>query len=79
MQKQVEGGTTGGGIELTKLSKNGSGAYRAASVLAKIIWLVSGATVTLNFLRKSMPRIGPAKAAYKKFEVNRLPGTGQFF
>jgi hypothetical protein len=49
MQKQVEGGTTGGGTELSKLSKNGSGADGAAAVLAKIIWLVSGATVALNF------------------------------
>jgi hypothetical protein len=49
MQKQVESSTTGGGTELSKLSKNGSEADGAAAVLTKIIWLVSGTTVTLNF------------------------------
>jgi hypothetical protein len=38
-----------------------------------MIWLVSGATVTLNFCKKSIPRIGLATAACKKLEVNILP------
>ncbi len=33
------------------------GAGGAAAVQANCIWLISGATVTLNFLRKSMPRM----------------------
>jgi hypothetical protein len=38
-----------------------------------MIWLVSGAKVILNFLNKSMPRMGPAAAACKKLEVKGLP------
>jgi hypothetical protein len=38
-----------------------------------MIWLVSGATVILNLLKKSMPRMGPATAACKKLEVKSLP------
>jgi hypothetical protein len=36
-------------------------------------WLVSGATVILNFLKKSMPSMGPATAACKHLAVNSLP------
>ncbi len=36
------------------------GAGEAAAVQANCIWLISGATVTLNFLKKSMPSMGPA-------------------
>jgi hypothetical protein len=39
------------------------GAGEAAAVQANCIWLMSGATVTSNFLKKSMPRMGPAAAA----------------
>ncbi len=35
------------------------------------IWLISGVTVT--FLKKSMPRMGPATAACRKVDVNSLP------
>jgi hypothetical protein len=38
----------------------------AAAEQANCIWLISGLTVTLNFLKKSMPRMGPATAACKK-------------
>jgi hypothetical protein len=41
------------------------GAGKAAAVQAN--WLISGATVTLNFLKKSMPRMGPATAACKNW------------
>jgi hypothetical protein len=40
---------------------------------ANMIWLASGAKVILNFLKKSMPRMGPATAACKKLEVKSLP------
>ncbi len=44
-----------------------------AAVQANITWLVSGVTVILNFLKKSMPRMGPATAACKNVAVNSLP------
>jgi hypothetical protein len=34
----------------------------AAAVQANWIWLISGTTVTLNFLKKSMPKMGPVKS-----------------
>jgi hypothetical protein len=49
------------------------GAGEAAAVQANCIWLISGTTVTLNFLKKSMPRMGPAAAACKKLDVKNLP------
>jgi hypothetical protein len=45
----------------------------ATTVQANMIWLVYGATVILNFLKKSMSRMGPASAASKKLEVKSLP------
>jgi hypothetical protein len=65
------GAGTGG--ELNKHGEAGEaavGKYRAgkaAAVQANCIWLMSGATVTLNFLKKSMPRMGPATAACKNW------------
>ncbi len=56
---------TGGGTELSKLGQKDLGADGATAVQAKSIWLVSGATVTLNFLRKSMSKMGPATVACK--------------
>ncbi len=38
----------------------------AAAEQANCIWLSSGETVALNFLKKSMPRMGPATAALQK-------------
>ncbi len=55
------------------MGKTDFGADGAAAVQAKCIWLVSGATVTLNVLRKSMPKIGPATAACKNCEEKSLP------
>ncbi len=38
----------------------------AAAEQANCIWLISGETVTLNFCKKSMLRMGPATAACRK-------------
>jgi hypothetical protein len=48
------------------------GAGEATAVQANCIWLI-GTTVTLNFLKKSMPRMGPVTAACKKLDVKSLP------
>ncbi len=48
-------------------------ASRAAAEQANSIWLISGETMTLNFLKKSMPRMGPATAACRKVDVESLP------
>ncbi len=45
----------------------------AIAVQANSTWLVSGATLILNFLKKAMPRMGPATAACKKLAVKSLP------
>jgi hypothetical protein len=55
------------------LGKTGSASAVAVTVQANSTWLVSGATVILNFLKKSMPRMGPANAACKNFAVKNLP------
>jgi hypothetical protein len=55
------------------------GEGEAAAVQANCIWLMSGATLTLNFLKKSMPRMGPATAACKKLDVNSLPWNCKVF
>jgi hypothetical protein len=48
-------------------------AGRAAAEQANCIWLISGETMTLNFLKKSMPRMGPTTAACSKVDVKSLP------
>ncbi len=48
-------------------------AGRAAAEQAKCIWLSSEETMTLNFLKKSMPRMGPATTACRKVDVKSLP------
>jgi hypothetical protein len=45
----------------------------AAAEQGKCIWLISGETVTLNLLEKSMPRMGLASAACRKVDVKSLP------
>jgi hypothetical protein len=45
----------------------------AASEQANCIWQISGETMTLNFLKKSMPRMGLATAACRKVDVKSLP------
>jgi hypothetical protein len=49
------------------------GECEAAEVQANCSWLMSETTVTLYFLKKSMPRMGPATAACKKLDVKSLP------
>ncbi len=69
----------GAGGKINKYSKadraadSKSGAGEAAAVQANCIWLISGTTVNLNFLKKSMPSLGPATAACKKLDVKSLP------
>ncbi len=55
------------------LGKVGSVAAGAVAIQANSTWLVSGATVILNILKKSMPRMGPATAACKNLAVISLP------
>jgi hypothetical protein len=77
------GAETGG--ELNKHGEAGGaaegkyGAGEAAAVQANCIWLISGATVTLNFLKSSMPRMGPATVACKKLDVKSLPWNCSVF
>jgi hypothetical protein len=49
------------------------GVGKAAAAQANCIWLISGTTVTLNFLKKSMPRMGPATVACRKLAGKSLP------
>jgi hypothetical protein len=75
-------GTSG---ELNKYGEAGEaavgklGAGEAAAAQANCIWLMSGETVILNYLKKSMPRMGPAIAACKKLDVKSLPWNWTFF
>ncbi len=65
-------GTVGELNKHGEASEAAAGKYvagEATAVQANCIWLMSGATVTLNFLKKSMPRMGPATAALKKLDV----------
>jgi hypothetical protein len=71
---RAKGGTAYG----KELGKRG-GTGEAATVQATRTWLVSGTTLTLNFLRKSMPEMGPATTACKKLEVKVCLEIGQFF
>jgi hypothetical protein len=57
----------------TKLGKKGLAAGGAVASQANRIWPVSGATLILNFLKKSMPRMGPANVACEKLAVKSLP------
>jgi hypothetical protein len=79
------GAGAGTGGELNKHGEAGEaavgklGAGEAAAAQANCIWLMSGETVTLNFLKKSMPRMGPATAACKKLNVKSLPRNWTVF
>ncbi len=68
----VGGGIRSGartGVKLDKLNETDGAAEGkiftggTAAEQANCIWLISGETMTFNFLRKSMPRMGPATAA----------------
>jgi hypothetical protein len=56
-----------------KTAEGTKGVGEAAAEQANCIWLIFGTTVTLNFLKKSMPRMGPATAACRKLDVKSLP------
>jgi hypothetical protein len=47
------------------LGKNNLAAAGAVAVQANSAWLISGATMIMNFLKKSLPRMGPATVACK--------------
>jgi hypothetical protein len=67
------------GVELDKRNKADGAAEgkilagRASAEQANCIWLISGETMTSNFLKKSMPRMGLATAACRKAYVKSLP------
>jgi hypothetical protein len=69
----------GADVELGKQCEAGGAAEGkilaggAAAEQANCIWLISGETMTLNFLKKSMPRMGLATAACRKVDVKSLP------
>jgi hypothetical protein len=79
------GAEAGTGGELNKDGEVGEaavgnlGAGETAAAQANCIWLKSGETVTLNFLKKSMPRMGPATVACKKLDVKSLPWNWTVF
>ncbi len=51
----------------------------AAAEQANCIWLSSGETMILCFLKKSLPRMGPATAACRKVDEKICLGIAQFF
>jgi hypothetical protein len=59
--------------EADEAAESKQGADGAAAVQVNCIWLIFGTTVTLNFLKKSLPRMGPDTAACKKLDVKNLP------
>ncbi len=69
----------GTGVELDK--KNEADRAAEGKILAggataeqvNSIWLISGETMTLNFLEMSMPRLGLATATRRKVDVKNLP------
>jgi hypothetical protein len=65
----VAGMKTGGSTMGETLCEGGSALAVAVAVQANSTWLVSGATVILKCLKKSMP----ATAACKRFAVKSLP------
>ncbi len=70
LDEQYEAGGAAGG----KMWADGAAEGKMwAAEQANCIWLSSGETVTLNFLKKSMPRMGPATAACRKVAVKSLP------
>jgi hypothetical protein len=76
----VAEGTETSGLTMGKtLGKGILPVAGAITIQANSTWLVSGATVILNFLKKSMPRMGPATAACKNLAVNSMPETRQFW
>ncbi len=72
-EQHEAGGAAGGVIWADGAAEGKIWADRAAAEKATCIWLSSGETMTLNFLKKSMPRMGPATAACTKVDVKSLP------
>ncbi len=69
----VAAGTETEGSAIGKtLGKNDLAATGADTVQANSTWLVSGARVILNFLRKSMPGMGLPTVACKNLALNSL-------
>jgi hypothetical protein len=69
----VAGETEKGSSEICEqLGKKDLAAGGAVTLQANRIWLVFGATVTLDFLKKSMPRMGPATAACKNLDSKKF-------
>ncbi len=71
-QSTEEIGRAATGVELDKQNEADGAAEGkilaggAAAEQANCIWLISGKTMTLNFMKKSMPRMAPATAACRK-------------
>ncbi len=73
LDEQYEaGGAAGGVMGADRAAEGKTWADGAAAEQANCIWLSSGETMTLNFLKKSMPRMGPATAACRKVAVKRF-------
>jgi hypothetical protein len=78
---------TGAGIGVEQDKRNEADGAAEGKILvgggtteqANCIWLISGETMTLNFLKKSMPRMGPATAACRKGDVKVCLEIAQFF
>ncbi len=62
-EQNEAGGAAGGEMLAGRAAEGKIWADGAAAEQANCIWLSSGETMTLNFLKKSMPRMGPATAA----------------
>jgi hypothetical protein len=72
-EQYEEGGAAGGIMGADGAAEGKTWADGAAAEQANCIWLSSGETTTLNFIKKSMPRMGPATAACRKVAVKSLP------
>jgi hypothetical protein len=75
----VAGTETGGSTMAETLSKGILVAAGAVAVQANSIWLVSGATVILNFLKKSMPEWDLPLRLARIWLRTACPETGRFW
>ncbi len=74
LDEQYEaGGAAGGKMWADGAAEGKIWTDEATAEQANCIWLSSGETMTVNFLKKSMPRMGPATAACRKVDVKSLP------
>ncbi len=72
-EQDEAGGAAGGKMGADGAAEGKTWADGAAAEQANCIWLGSGETMTLNFLKKSMPRMGLATVACRKVAVKSLP------